>query len=34
MERTMIIRDYVPLVAMMIPSLVLVMAAAATVLPL
>jgi hypothetical protein len=34
MERTMIIRDYVPLVAMMIPSLVLVMAAAVTVLPL
>ena len=30
----MIIRDYVPLVAMMIPSLVLVMAAAVTVLPL
>jgi hypothetical protein len=30
----MTIRDFVPLVAMLIPSIVLVMAAAATILPL
>ena len=30
----MIIRDFVPLVTMMIPTILLVMAAAATVLPL
>jgi hypothetical protein len=34
MERTMIIRDFVPLVAMAIPSILLVIAAAATILPL
>ena len=30
----MIIRDFVPLVGMMIPSVVLIMAAAATIIPL
>jgi hypothetical protein len=34
MEPIMTIRDFVPLVAMIIPTIVLVMAAAVTVLPL
>jgi hypothetical protein len=34
MEDAMTIRDFVPLVAVMIPSIVLVMAAAVTILPL
>jgi len=34
MEDTMIIRDFAPLLAMLTPSILLVMAAAATIFPL
>jgi hypothetical protein len=34
MERTMIIRDFVPFVSMMIPTMMVVLAVALTILPL